>query len=153
MKKKALLRGLLGFPLGLAIGYAITIACSLIRADGAYTPCAPQLTAMMGSEIQAVLLQALLCGTVGAGFAASSVIWEIENWGIVKQTGIYFLVISAIMLPIAYIAHWMEHSLRGILSYCGIFTLIFVILWVIEYGIIKHNVRKMNEILRKKQEE
>ena len=34
MKKKIVLRSMLGFPLGLALGYLITILISLIYADG-----------------------------------------------------------------------------------------------------------------------
>ena len=79
------------------------------------------------------------------GFGGCSVIWEIEDWGIVKQTGIYFLIVSVIMMPIAYVSYWMEHSLSGILSYFGTFVLIFVIVWMIQYGRAKHNVKKMNE--------
>ncbi|MEF9939119.1 MAG: DUF3021 domain-containing protein [Lachnospiraceae bacterium] len=150
MKKKIVLRSLLGFPLGLAMGYMITIITSLIFADGYYSPCVPELTTAMGSEINAVLLQALLCGILGSGFAAASVIWEKEDWGIVKQTGIYFLIVSVIMMPIAFVTHWMEHSLKGILSYFGIFFIIFVAIWVIQYAIAKRNVKKMNETLYKK---
>ncbi|MDE7224214.1 MAG: hypothetical protein K2O34_10590 [Acetatifactor sp.] len=51
---------LFGFTLGLAIGYLISIAVSLIWADGYYSPCVPELTAMMGNEINAVLVQAVL---------------------------------------------------------------------------------------------
>lgn len=152
MKKKILLRSILGFPLGLAVGYMITILISLILANGYYSPCVPELTVMMGNEINAVLLQAFLCGILGSGFAACSVIWEFENWGLVKQTGIYFLIVSLIMIPIAYITHWMEHSLKGILSYFGIFVFIFIIIWVIQYTIAKRNVKKMNETLCKKWE-
>lgn len=148
MKKKIFLRSILGFPLGLAIGYVISIIVSLINSNGDYTPCEPTLIAMMGNEINAVLLQALLCGILGMGFAASSVIWEIENWGIIKQTGIYFLIISIIMMPIAYVTYWMEHSFKGVLSYFGIFVLIFVIIWIIQYTIIRRHVKKMNEALK-----
>ncbi len=147
MKKKLLLRGMLGFPLGLAMGYLITIFISLTVSDGRYYPCVPELAAVMGNEINAVLLQAVLCGILGTGFGACSVIWEIENWGIVKQTGIYFSIISVIMLPIAYVSYWMEHSLKGILGYFGIFVLIFAAVWIVQYTAAKHNVRKMNETL------
>ena len=101
----------------------------------------------MGNEINAVLLQAVLCGILGAGFGACSVIWQIESWGILKQTGIYFSIISVMMLPIAYVSYWMEHSLKGILSYSGIFVLIFAAVWIVQYAAAKHNVRKMNETL------
>ena len=152
MKKKIVLRSLLGFPLGLAMGYIITIIISLLFADGYYSPCVPELTAMMGSEINAVLLQGLLCGILGSGFAAASVIWEKDNWSIVQQTGIYFLIVSVIMIPIAFVTFWMEHSLKGILSYFGIFFIIFVGIWIIQYAIAKRNVKKMNETLYKKKD-
>lgn len=152
MKKKILLRLLLGFPLGMALGQIITILISLVFGDGNYYPCVPELTDMAGSEIGAVLLQALLCGVLGSGCAAASVIWETE-WGIVKQTGIYFLVLSLIMMPIAYVTYWMEHSLKGVLSYFGIFVLIFMVIWAVEYAIAWRNVKKLNQTLNKKQED
>lgn len=148
MKKKAFLRGLLGFPLGLALGYMITIAISLLLADGYYSPCVPALIDAAGSEIGAVLLQAVLSGLLGAGFGAASVIWEIEAWGLVKQTGIYFLIGSVLMLPVAYVNYWMEHSVQGVLSYFGIFAAIFVVIWIVQYAVNKRRVGKMNETLR-----
>ena len=51
------------------------------------------------------------------------------------------------MLPIAYFAYWMEHSAVGFLIYFGIFALIFVVIWIIQFGIGRYNVRKMNEKL------
>jgi len=147
MKKKVILRSILGFPIGIAIGYLITIFISLVWANGYYASCVPELISAMGNEIKAVVLQALLCGLLGIGFAASSIIWEIDNWSIMKQTGIYFIIISVIMLPIAYFLYWMEHSIVGFFSYFGIFVLIFVFVWLIQFLIEKHNVRKMNENL------
>lgn len=79
MKKKIIMRSLLGFPLGIAMGYLITILISLCWANGYYSPCAPELISVMGNEINAVILQTVLCGILGTGFAASSVIWEMEH--------------------------------------------------------------------------
>lgn len=153
MKKKIILRGALGFPIGITIGYFITIFISLIWAEGYYSPCVPELVTVMGNEIKAVMIQALFCGLLGVGFGASGVIWEIEHWGIVKQTGIYFLIVSFIMMPIAYLLYWMEHSVAGFLSYFGIFALIFVFVWVIEFSIGKQNVKKLNDELSKTRDE
>lgn len=147
MKNKIIIRSVLGFPIGLAIGYFITIVISLIYANGYYSPCVPELSNMMGNEIKAVVLQALLCGILGFGFGASSVIWEIESWSIVKQTGIYFIISSIIMMPIAYILYWMEHSIKGVICYFSIFLSIFVLIWIVEFMIGKYNVKKMNEKL------
>lgn len=98
-----------------------------------------------GQRDRAVALQALLCGLWAVGFAASSVIWEMESWSLVRQTGVYFFIISLIMLPIAYVAYWMEHSVAGVLGYFGVFVLIFAVIWGIQFAIGKRNVKKMNE--------
>ncbi len=147
MKKKMLFWGLRGFPTGIAIGYLITICIPLLEGGETYSPCVPELVAVMGNELHAVALQAFLCGLLGAGFAAGLVVWEIERWSLVKQTGIYFLITSGLMLPIAYFTYWMEHSLVGFLTYFGIFLLIFAVTWVIQFVIGKRCVRKMNENL------
>lgn len=149
MKKQIIWRSILGFPIGITIGYLITIFISLIWANGYYSPCVPELISVMGNEINAVILQAALCGLLGIGFSVSSVIWKIEHWGIVKQTGIYFLIVSLVMMPIAYFLYWMEHSFIGFLSYFGIFVLIFVIVWIIQVIIGKSIVKKMNVNLYK----
>lgn len=153
MIKKIILRGISGFPLGLAIGYTITIVTSLIWAKGYYAPCEPELTLLMGSEIKAVLLQAVLCGLLGAGCAAGSVVWDVENWGLAKQTGVYFLLLSVLMMPVAYLTYWMEHSVTGFASYFGIFAFLFAVVWAIQYARARHNVRKMNETLHRQNRE
>lgn len=149
MKKKLLSRCIRGFPTGIAIGYVITILISFQIGNGTYYPCTPALSQVVGSEIGAVLLQALVTGFIGAGFAGCSVIWDIERWGITIQTGVYFLAISLITLPAAYFMLWMEHSIAGFLAYYGLFTLIFVVTCVIQLAIAKHNIKKLNASLRK----
>lgn len=123
------------------------------RGKGYYAPCVPELIDVMGSEIGAVVLQTVLCGVLGMGFEASSMIWEIEHWSLVKQTGIYFLIISVIMMPTAYFTYWMEHSVMEALSYFGIFVLIFVVIWVVQFGMGRRNVERMNEELNKVKKE
>jgi len=151
MKKKLLQRAVIGFPIGIAIGYLITIFISLGWGSGDYLACMPELATDVGSEAGAVALQALLCGLLGAGGAASSVIWEVERWNMVQQTGLYFLLLSLLMLPIAYFSYWMEHSAQGFLSYFGIFMLNFVVIWLMQWGVGRRSVRKMNEKLQKKE--
>lgn len=152
MKKRMIMRGLIGFPIGIAVGYMITIVLSLVWAKGYYSPCVPELISVMGSEINAVILQALLSGLLGMGAAASSVVWEIDQWSIIKQTGIYFLLLSVIMVPVAYFNYWMEHSITGFVSYLGIFALIFLVIWLALFITGKQNVHKMNEKLNKTRE-
>lgn len=147
MKKEMIMRGLLGFPLGMALGEAIAIAGSLIWGGGYYAPCTPQFVQAVGSESHAVALQAFLCGLIGAICAMASVILEIRRWSIVKRVGVYFLVTAAVMMPIAYITGWMEHSLSGAVKYLGIFAGLLFSIWGINYAVCRYNVKKMNDTL------
>ncbi len=150
MKKQVIRRGLLGFPLGVFIGYVITILVSLFFANGYYSPCVPGLVDAVGSEIGAVVVQAVLSGLLGSCFGAASLIWEKEDWSIAKQTGIYFLITAVTMLPIAYFNHWMEHSLAGFLLYAGIFIAIFLLMWVVQYCVWKRKIKDINRKMEEK---
>ena len=149
MKQKLMLRGLLGFPLGIAIGFVITILISVCVGDGSYYPVTPELMETMGSELNAVILQTVLCGIMGTGFAMAAVIWEMDSWSLARQSGIYFSLACIIMLPIAYVANWMKHSVGGVLAYIGVFVVIFLAVWLIQYCVWKRKIRKMNDRIQK----
>lgn len=148
MKKKLIQRGILGFPLGIAIGYTITVIISICIGNGLFYPVNRELINTMGNELNAVLLQTLLCGIMGTGFAMASVIWEIDSWSLAKQSGVYFAIACVIMFPISYLANWMPRSFGGILFYVGIFVAVFLISWLVQYFVWKRNIRKMNERVR-----
>jgi len=79
VKKKTIRRGLLGLPTGIAIGFVITLIISACVGDGSFYPVTPELIGAMGNELNAVILQTVLCAIIGAGFAAASVIWELDS--------------------------------------------------------------------------
>ena len=151
MKKKLIGRGLIGFPVGIAIGYVITVMISICIGDGFFYPVTPELVNKMGSELNAVLIQTGLSGIMGTGFAMASVIWEIDSWSLAKQSGIYFMIISVIMLPIAYFTNWMKHTALGVLSYVAIFVAIFVVVWLSQYLLWKRKIKQMNTLVSKDQ--
>lgn len=151
MKKKIIMRGLFGLPTGIAIGFVITLIISICIGNGSFYPVTPELIDATGNELNAVILQTVLCAIMGAGFAAASIIWELDSWSLAKQSGIYFMIISVIMLPIAYITNWMKHTVLGVLSYVAIFVAIFVAVWLSQYLLWKRKIKQMNTLVNKNQ--
>lgn len=147
MKHKAILRALIGAPLGITINVLIAILISLTVGDGRFYAVVPELTETCGSEIAAVCVQAALSAVCGAAFAGASVLWELEGWSLLKQTAAHFAVSSAATLPVAYAARWMPHTAAGALLYFGIFAAIYAGIWVIQYLRIRKAVRGMNRSL------
>lgn len=148
MKKKVIERTIPGFFIGIAIGQIISVLISLTGGNGEFIICAPEFIELVGNEAVAAAVQTLLCAIMGGGFAAASVIWEMDNLSIAAQTGICFGIYAIIMLPIAYFTSWMEHSATGILSYVGIFAASFAVVWIVQYFTWKNKIKAINEKIR-----
>ncbi len=149
MKKQLIKRGCSGFIIGVAIGFIISLLISIGIGDGSFYPVRPELIDKMGNELNAVLFQTALCGVLGSGFSMAALVWEMDAWSLAKQTGVYFAIICAVMFPVAYSANWMHHSLAGVLSYFGIFVLIFALAWGVQYALWKGKIKRMNDTVKK----
>ncbi|WP_407384599.1 DUF3021 domain-containing protein [Ruminococcus sp.] len=148
MKKKVMLRCLIGAPIGLSISFMITLLISIIINKGEYYPVVPQLTALCGNELNAVILQTICSLIYGAAFGGASVIWEQENWSLLKQTVLHCLVISVSSFPIAYFMYWMPHSALGIAGYIALFFIIYFFIWFGWYFAMKKRIRELNERIK-----
>lgn len=147
--KKFINRWLLGFPLGLAIGQVISIITSLVVGKGIYIFVVPEFAAYFSNELNAVIAQTLLCGILGANFAAASALFEIESWSFTKMTIVHFIVVTLTMFPIAYISGWIGNRLIDYIIYIGIFILIYIIIWISIYFYWKNKVGEINSKLQK----
>ncbi len=149
MKKKLLIRSLIGAPIGVTVSLIITIVFSLCIGHGEYFPAAPELIELCGGNATtAVAVQAICSLIVGAVCGGSSVIWEIEKWSLSKQTLLNFVVIAVPFFGIGYAMNWMPHMLYGALGYVGGFILVYVAMWCSIYFSVRAKINKMNKQLR-----
>ena len=148
MKKQFIKRVLLGIPLGIAIGYVISIGCSIVAREGVYIACMPQFAMQMGSELNGVIVQTLLMALIGAGFSGASFIWDVESWSLMKQTAAYFLITALVIMPAAWFLYWIEHSWLGLLEYFLLYVLLFILFWLISYLLIRRKIRALNSSLK-----
>ena len=84
-----------------------------------------------------------IVGIIIASVAAASVIYEIENWSLFKQSVIHFLIMLVTVLPLLYISGW--YKLNSILDYVkvfGIFLFVGIVLWTISYFIFGKTLTK-----------
>ena len=145
--KKAGRRALIGMPLGLAWSTAITIIISLLEGDGKYYAVVPALIADCGTEINAVLIQAVCSLLYGAAFAAATVIWE-TNWSLIRMTVTHLAVIALAVMPTAWLMRWMKHTVGGVLCYVGIFLVIYAVIWIASYSRMKKQISEINQRMK-----
>ena len=132
MKKRILCRALIGAP-------------SLIYGDENYYPVVPALVEQCGNEINAVVAQMIASLLYGAVWAGASVIWEMDDWSLLRQTVTHLLAGSIATFPVAYLMYWMKHSIAGVVVYFAIFIGIYVGIWITLYSRAKREVTKLNE--------
>ncbi|MCL2376403.1 MAG: DUF3021 domain-containing protein [Defluviitaleaceae bacterium] len=144
MLKQAVRRGFLAMLLAIGISFIVTVIISVAIGDGYYHPVVPAFAEQVGGEINGVVLQVLLAGLQGAVAGAASLIWEVEKWSSAKQTGLYFIALSAVMLPSSYILHWMPRNVGGVLTYIVFFVVFYGIICTVNYIVWKAQIKKMN---------
>ena len=150
MKKKVIIRALIGALIGFFITALIPMIISLVIGDGDYHPVVPQLAEACGNEMNAVLVQSLMALLYGAVWGGVTVIWEVEVWSLLRMTVTHLLVTSLSTLPIAYVLYWMPHTIAGVLLYFGIFFGIYAVIWLSQYRGMKKRVMEMNAGLQKR---
>lgn len=144
MRKKIILRSLLGMPVGLAVSYLITVLISVAVADGNYYPVVPELIETCNSEINAVLLQTIFSLLYGAMWGGASVIWEMEKWSLLRMTVTHLILCSVTTFPVAYLMWWMPHNMTGVFVYFGIFLAVYLLIWVSQYQSMKRRIDQIN---------
>lgn len=146
--KNIIQRALFGFPTGIAIGYVISIIISLTFGNGTYSPCTPLLIKSMRNEINAVIFQTILTGLLGSVFSSASLIWDIEEFSLLKQTLYFFLITSITMMIIAYLLKWVAPTILSLLSFLLSFIIIFAIIWLIQYLMWREKIKKLNDKIK-----
>ena len=147
LKKEAVKRAIMGFMYGVFIGQTILILESLMARDGNFYPVAASLVELAGTKIGAVIIQYFLTGLIGTTFAATTVIFEMDSWSLLRQTILHFIITSIVMYIAGFLCGWFPHKLSSTLIWFGIFIVIYVIFWISFSSYYKNKVKKMNEAL------
>lgn len=146
-RKEIIRRCLIGAPIGVLICNITLIAISLVVNDGNYYSVVPELISYCGSETNAVIVQTICVLLYGAMWGGISVVWEIDEWSILRQTLTHFVICTITTIPIAYFTGWMSHSLLGLIKYIAIFVGVYLMVWLSQYSSMKKKVEQLNRKL------
>lgn len=152
--KRMVRRALLMFPVGVWIGYTVTIAIS-VAAGGFggnfYSPVVPALEKAMGGQLPAVVLQYFLCGFLGSFSSLCATIYDIESWSYTRQTAVHFLVLAVPMFIITVACRWLPLRPGPVAAYWALFAGLYLLIWLGMRAYWKRKLRGINETLREKE--
>ena len=113
IKKAVLKRAILGFIYGVFIGQTILILESLFKHDGNFYFVSQSLFELAGTKLGGVIIQYLLTGLIGTTFAASTVLFELDEWSLLRQTVTHFIITSIVMYLAGFLCGWFPHTVRS----------------------------------------
>ena len=134
MNKKALLLGLLGYAGGCIIGLCFALQSrefSMINA----------------------LPKILLGGIPGAVIAGSTVVYDIEEWSLLKATITHFLLTMGVILLACFLLNWFTPWSTTFWIMLAAEAAAYVIIWLIMCLRYKAEIRKLNELLKNNEKE
>lgn len=145
MKKTCILRSLLGVAIAITISLTFSMMISLNIHDGNFYFTSPAMIKDFGTPLNAAFIQYMLTVIYGAVLGAMSMVWQKENWSLLKQTIVHMVVCTTTTFPVAYICYWMDHSIFSILMYFVIFISIYSGIWMFTYQKYKYNIAAFNQ--------
>lgn len=145
VKKEALLISICGLAFGIALGQLIAIVISVVKGDGMFYAVVPELMSDWGTELNAVIVQAILLGVLGTVLGEASVVWEFDSWSLTKQTLTHFCLFAVPFTVIAYVLYWIPRFVGGVIASTVVFIAIYAAIWCGSYFSYKRKVKQIND--------
>lgn len=133
-----------GFCVGVTIGTAVSTVVSYCIGENRYIAVMPQLSANFKNEINAVLIQNILCGFIGALFAESSLIFFTEKPSFLTQCIIHFAVTAIFYLPFVYLCYT-PIDLKTVMFMLFNILFSYALTWLLQYRRYKKNIKMLNK--------
>ena len=149
VKKEALLISICGLAFGIALGQLIAIVISVVKGDGMFYAVVPELMSDWGTELNVVIVQAILLGVLGTVLGEASVVWEFDSWSLTKQTLTHFCLFAVPFTVIAYVLYWIPRFVGGVIASTVVFIAIYAAIWCGSYFSDKRKVKQINDELHK----
>ena len=139
-------RAAIGFLVGMAVGDVIAFACA--TASGASSPFVSEaLLARAGNEVDALLMQTVLSGVIGAIDFAAVGLYDLESWGLLKTAVVHYLICVAAFVPVALFLGWIDFDAVALGVTASALAVGYAVIWAIMYARYKVEVNELNELL------
>ena len=129
LRNKFVINSLIGLVAGMLVGIAIWMIPPI------------------NTEGRSLLLHVIMSGLHGLIPCGAATVYEIESWGVTKQTIIHALITLATILAIDLPMKWFKPGLEFAIALV-IYVVVYAIIWLCNYLYWKHTVSEMNEQLR-----
>ncbi|MEH6888998.1 DUF3021 domain-containing protein [Bacillus sp. JJ864] len=99
-------------------------------------------------ETRTLLINLVVANIIGVIFSVASFVFEREEWSLLKQTIIHFIILLGTFLPVAVWLGWIPNHVSSILICVGIFIFVYFIIWFAMTIYWKKKIESLNNQLK-----
>lgn len=99
-------------------------------------------------ETRTLLIQLVVANIIGIIFSVASFVFEREEWSLLKQTIIHFIILLGTFLPVALWMGWVPNHASAILICVGSFIIIYFVIWFAMTIYWKKKIESLNHQLK-----
>ncbi len=149
-KTKFIMLASIGFGIGVITGVMITaFSATMEYNDGNLWLCSREFIESVGNPLVAFTIQAIMSGVYGIFSVGGMMIYQIEEWGLMKCTVIHYLIIMGGYFLLAFSMRWFGPSDIVTIIYMSIsMTIGFFIIWLINFLKAKKVLKELNMELK-----
>ena len=145
MKRKAIIRIVVGFIVGAVMGNLITLFVNLGYNEGlSIVP--PHQVEAIGYAL-ALTLQTILSGVLGVICIGGIYFYDVESWSLLKATMAHSMSVLIGFIVVFAVLGWVPFTIVNCLVIAVIVLVVYALIWLIMYLIWKKEVEKMNKDL------
>ena len=146
LKDRIIVRASIGAGLSVIIGVIITTFTSSYYADGKIALCSQGFNEFVGDELAAFVIQALLMAIYGAFAMGGSIVYDLEDWSLLKATLTHFFGVMLVYFAMAFFLRWINVTDLQSIAFISVAMVIpYVIIWLINYLVYKLQINQINE--------
>lgn len=141
MKKELTKRIIDGFSYAVAINVVVALICILVFK---IEPLVPSYSAYFENKSLALLVQIILTGVISGTFAGGTVLFEQAKLGLLLQSLLYFLLTTAVCIPITGFCWGLFVYKTSALIFLCNYSATYFICWTVAYRSSVKEVREIN---------
>lgn len=149
LKHKAIMLSSIGFGVGIVIGVMITaFSATMEYADGNLWLCSKELINAVGNPLVAFIIQAFASGIHGAICFGGTVVYDMDEWGLLKCTVIHYIGAIGGYFILAFSMRWFSpKDMDTVIVMFSCMTVAYFIIWLINYISCKKQLKELNREL------
>lgn len=146
LKQKLIMLASIGFGVGVITGVMITaFSATMTYADGSLWLCSKELIEAVGNPLLAFTIQAIFSGIYGMFTIGGTIVYQMEEWGLVKCTVIHYLICMVGYDVLAFSMRWFSPSDIDVIVIMFIsMSIAYFIIWLINFISYKKQLNVLN---------